>query len=114
MHTSEDTSVYDKVVTAVFSEDLLRANDHSERGGRLGSTGNNTSSILYTDLNTEVRDHVVEIAKEVFRQHCAKHLEIMPMRLLGDCPAINRFFSIYILWSSLTVFYLSIIFLTHG
>lgn len=90
MHTSEDTSVYDKVVTAVFSEDLLRANDHSERGGRLGSTGNNTSSILYTDLNTEVRDHVVEIAKEVFRQHCAKHLEIMPMRLLGDCPAINR------------------------
>lgn len=90
MHASEDTSVYDKVVAAVFSEDFLGANDHNEHGGRLGSTGSIASSIQYTDSDTEVRDQVAEVAKEVFRQHCAKHVEIIPVRLLGDCPAINR------------------------
>ncbi|KAF7151804.1 hypothetical protein RHSIM_Rhsim02G0076900 [Rhododendron simsii] len=89
MHASEDTSVYDKVVAAVFSEDFLGAN-HNEHGGRLGSTGSIASSIQYTDSDTEVRDQVAEVAKEVFRQHCAKHVEIIPVRLLGDCPAINR------------------------
>lgn len=114
MHASEDTSVYDKVVAAVFSEDFLGANDHNEHGGRLGSTGSIASSIQYTDSDTEVRDQVAEVAKEVFRQHCAKHVEIIPVRLLGDCPAINRFFSIKLLWLSLSMFYICIIFSTHG
>ncbi|KAE9452853.1 hypothetical protein C3L33_15257, partial [Rhododendron williamsianum] len=69
---------------------IVLPNDHNEHGGRLGSTGSIASSIQYTDSDTEVRDQVAEVAKEVFRQHCAKHVEILPVRLLGDCPAINR------------------------
>ncbi|KAI8010263.1 eIF-2-alpha kinase GCN2 [Camellia lanceoleosa] len=90
MHTSEDTSVYDKVVNAIFDEEMLSTKGHLEDVGGLGLARNDTSSILYTDLDTEVRDQVAEIAMEVFRQHCAKHLEILPMRLLGNCQQLNR------------------------
>ncbi|KAK9288122.1 hypothetical protein L1049_016570 [Liquidambar formosana] len=90
MQTSEDTSIYDKVVNAIFDEEMLNIKDHHQRVGRLQLVGNDTSSIQGTDLDTEFRDHVVEVTRELFRQHCAKRLEILPMRLLDDCPQFNR------------------------
>ncbi|KAA8527288.1 hypothetical protein F0562_034615 [Nyssa sinensis] len=89
MHTSEDTSIYDKVVNAIFDDEMSITIDHHEHVARLRFR-NDASSIQYTDLDTEVRDQVVEVTTEVFRQHCAKHLEIIPMSLLGDCPQLNR------------------------
>lgn len=83
MHSSEDTSIYDKVVSSIFAEETLDMKHHA---GTLRLNRDNTSSIQYSDLETELRDYVVEVAKEMFRQHCAKHLEIEPMYLLGDCP----------------------------
>ncbi|XP_057460394.1 eIF-2-alpha kinase GCN2 isoform X2 [Actinidia eriantha] len=90
MHSSEDTSVYDKVVTAIFNEEMISTKDQHEHVGKLGLARNDTSSVQYTDFDTEVRDQVLEVAMEVFRQHCAKHLEIIPMRLQGDCPQLNK------------------------
>lgn len=91
IHTSDDTVIYDKIVSAVFNEEMLNTKDHTENGGRLKISGNDISSILFSDLETDNRDHVVEVAKEVFRRHCAKHLEIIHMRMLGDCLQSNRF-----------------------
>jgi len=89
MQKSEDTSIYDKVLNAIFDEEML-STKHIRQVGRLGSVGDNNSSIQHTDFVTEVRDYVVDVNKEIFRQHCAKHLEISPMRLLDDCPQFNR------------------------
>ncbi|XP_020236018.1 eIF-2-alpha kinase GCN2 isoform X2 [Cajanus cajan] len=88
MQKSEDTSIYDKVLNAIFDEEML-STKHIRQVGRLGSVGDNSSSIQYTEFETEVRDYVVEVNREIFRQHCAKHLEISTMRLL-DCPQFNR------------------------
>ncbi|KAK9997208.1 hypothetical protein SO802_021894 [Lithocarpus litseifolius] len=89
MQTSEDRSVYDKVVNAMFDEEMLNVKDHHHHAGEMRLAGDDTS-IQYTDLDTEVRDCVVEVTREVFRQHCAKHLEIISMRLLDDSPQFNR------------------------
>ncbi|CAJ2679073.1 unnamed protein product [Trifolium pratense] len=89
MQKSEDTSIYDKVLNAIFDEEML-STKHIHQVGRLGSVGDNSSSIQHTDFVTEVRDYVVDVNKEIFRQHCAKHLEISPLRLLDDCSQFNR------------------------
>ncbi|KAK7312406.1 hypothetical protein VNO77_36234 [Canavalia gladiata] len=89
MQKSEDTSIYDKVLNAIFDEEML-STKHIRQVVRLGSVGDNCSSIQCTEFETEVRDYVTDINREIFRQHCAKHLEISPMRLLDDCPQFNR------------------------
>ncbi|KAK7262583.1 hypothetical protein RJT34_30157 [Clitoria ternatea] len=89
MQKSEDTSIYEKVLNAIFDEEML-STKHIGQLGRLGPVGDNTSSIQYTEFETEVRDYVVDVNREIFRQHCAKHLEISTMRLLDDCPQFNR------------------------
>ncbi|XP_027910011.1 eIF-2-alpha kinase GCN2 isoform X1 [Vigna unguiculata] len=89
MQKSEDTSIYDKVLSAIFDEEML-STKHIRQVGRLGSVGDSSSSIQYTEFETEVRDYVVDMNREIFRQHCAKHLEISTMRLLEDCPQFNR------------------------
>ncbi|KAJ7980699.1 protein kinase family protein [Quillaja saponaria] len=88
MHASEDTRIYDKVINAIFDEEVLSMKDHG-RTLKMGMAGDN-SSIHYTDVDTEVRDYVVDVTREVFRRHCAKHLEIVPMHLLDDHPQFNR------------------------
>ena len=92
MQTSEDTSVYDKVVNAIFDEDMLGMKNHHMNAGRLRMVQHDTS-IQFADLDTELRDYVAEVSREVFKQHCARHLEIVSMRLLDDCPQFYRFLS---------------------
>ncbi|KAL4290262.1 hypothetical protein GQ457_14G000440 [Hibiscus cannabinus] len=89
MQTSEDTSVYEKVVNAIFDDEMLAAKNHHQNAGKLGMVHHDTS-IQFADLDTELRDYVAEVSKEVFKQHCAKHLEIVPMHLLDDCPQFSR------------------------
>lgn len=90
MQTSEDRSVYDKVVNAIFDEEMLRMKNQHQRAGRLRIARDDTSCIQLEDLDTELRDCVTEIVREVFKLHCAKHLEIIPVRLLDDSPQFNR------------------------
>ncbi|KAF8110727.1 hypothetical protein N665_0079s0043 [Sinapis alba] len=87
MQTSEDSSVYDRVVNVIFDEEVLETKCHQASGSRVCGDDN---YVQYTEMDTELRDYVVEITKEVFRQHCAKHLEVNPMRLLSDCPQFSR------------------------
>lgn len=87
MQTSEDSSVYDRVVNVIFDEEVLETKCHQSSGSRVCA---DDSYVQYTEVDTELRDYVVEITKEVFRQHCAKHLEVIPMRLLSDCPQYSR------------------------
>lgn len=94
MQKSEDTSIYDKVLNAIFDEEML-STKHIRPIGRLSSVGDNSSSLQYADFVTEVRDYVVDIHREIFRQHCARHLEISTMRLLDDCPQFNRSIALF-------------------
>ncbi|CAI8616723.1 unnamed protein product [Vicia faba] len=89
MLKSEDRSIYDKVLNAIFDEEML-SSKHIHQVGRLGSVGDNNSSIQHTDFVTQVRDYIVDVSKDIFRQHCAEHLKILPIRLLDDCPQFNR------------------------
>ncbi|XP_020547042.1 eIF-2-alpha kinase GCN2 isoform X2 [Sesamum indicum] len=91
IHSSEDTSMYEKIVSAIFDEDTLSTKDNHENVGRLKLNEDDTSSTIFADLDTANRDLVVDIAIEVCRQHCAKHLEVIPIRMLGDCPQVNRY-----------------------
>ena len=91
-------------MTAIFDEEMISTKDQHEHVGKLGLARNDTSSVQYTDFDTEVRDQVLEVAMEVFRQHCAKHLEIIPVRLQGDFPQLNKYFHMWIfLYSSLNI-----------
>lgn len=92
MHNPEDTGIRDKVVNALFSDDIL-STKYQDNGDaeipKLG--GSDTSSIQHTDLDTEIRDMVWGVSAAVFRLHCARRLEIIPMRLLADSPQFNRY-----------------------
>lgn len=50
----------------------------------------NESFTQSTELDTEIRDTVVEISKEVFKRHCAKRLEISPLNILDGSYPFNR------------------------
>ncbi|GAA0140422.1 non-receptor serine/threonine protein kinase [Lithospermum erythrorhizon] len=91
IHNSEDTSIYDKIVKALFDAEMLRKKDHQESIERLKLDGNDTSSFIISDVETDKRDQIVEVATEMFRQHCAKHLEVIPMLISGDFPDLYSF-----------------------
>lgn len=101
IHSSEDTSIYEKLVSAFFDEDMLRVKDDHENVGRMKLSQTDTSSIIFTDVDTSNRRSVINIAIEVFRQHCGKHLEILPMRILGNSTQPNRYYSQFFLLLSL-------------
>ncbi|KAI4302752.1 hypothetical protein MLD38_038463 [Melastoma candidum] len=88
MRSSEDTSVYNKVVGAIFDDEALRMREHHQHISGSKSSMNVESTIQFAEYATEVRDNVVEVAREVFKQHCAKHLEVIPMRLVDDSPQV--------------------------
>ncbi|OVA04586.1 Protein kinase domain [Macleaya cordata] len=90
MQSPEDTHVYEKVVQKIFDEERLMMRAHRQHGVRLKLARDVSSFIQYTESDTELRDYVIDIAKEVFRLHCGKRMEITPMRLLDDCQQLNR------------------------
>ncbi|XP_028757179.1 eIF-2-alpha kinase GCN2 isoform X3 [Neltuma alba] len=63
MQTSEDTRIYDKIVNAIFDKEMLKAKENLQGA---------------------------DVTREAFRQHCAKRLEILTMRLFDDFPEYNR------------------------
>ncbi|KAL2920999.1 eIF-2-alpha kinase GCN2 [Bienertia sinuspersici] len=90
MQTSEDTSVYDKVVSAIFNEEMLASRRSHHQSGRLKIAGDMTSVAQYSDVETEFRDCVIDASREVFKQHCARHLEFKPLRLMDDLVLSGR------------------------
>lgn len=89
MHSSEDTSIRDKVVNAIFDEEMVGPKGRQENVDA-PKLIEHDASIQYTELDTAVRDQIVEFTVEVFKQHCAKHMEILPMQLLGSSSQLER------------------------
>lgn len=92
MRTSEDTIVYDKVVSAIFDEASMMK-DQQQPAERFKLDGNVDPYISCTEFGAELRDHVADMTTEVFKQHCGKHLEFNSLRMLDDRPYLIRFIS---------------------
>lgn len=90
MRSSEDSSVYNKVVSAIFDDEALRMREHHQHTNGSIPSMNVESTVQFAEHVTELRDNVVEVTREVFKQHCAKHLEIIPMHLLDESPQMFR------------------------
>lgn len=84
-------------MSAIFDEEKLSTKDNHENAGRPKSIRHDISSTIFTDVDTANRDMVVDIVREVYRQHGAKHLEILPMRILGDDHQVNRYHCLFYL-----------------
>lgn len=89
IQSSDDTYVYDRVVSTIFDMNrlVMRAHQHGES---TKLTRDESSFIQYTEEDTELRDNGIEIVKDLFQQHGAKRLEISPMRVLDGYHPINR------------------------
>lgn len=82
-------------MSAIFDEDKLSTKDSQENVERVKSVQDGISSIIFIDVDTANRDLVVDIAREAYRQHGAKHLEILPMRILGEGQKVNRYYCLF-------------------
>ncbi|KAJ6917689.1 hypothetical protein NC652_019882 [Populus alba x Populus x berolinensis] len=82
MQTSEDRSVYDKVVNAIFDEEMLRMKNQHQRAGRLRIARDDTSCIQLEDLDTELRD-----CKSSFKRY---EISSVFRRAIGHSPP-NRY-----------------------
>lgn len=90
IQSPEDTRVYEKVVQTIFNEERLLMKSLRQHGDRVELNRGSSFFVQFSELETEFRDHVTEDAKEVFRQHNAKRLEITPMRLLDEYHQFSR------------------------
>ncbi|KAJ0977160.1 hypothetical protein J5N97_012634 [Dioscorea zingiberensis] len=81
IQTSEDTYVYDRVVSTIFDEERLVIKGHHQNVSSGKMSRDESSFGQCNEYDTELRDNAFEITKEVFRQHGAKRLEISPMRI---------------------------------
>eukprot|EP00267_Zea_mays_P050960 XP_020403837.1 eIF-2-alpha kinase GCN2 isoform X3 [Zea mays] len=73
IRTPEDTYVYDRVISTIFNEDRF-----AKMQGQHDSSKKSTGNID----NSELLDTIVEVAKEVFKRHCAKRFQISPLHTL--------------------------------
>lgn len=82
IQTPEDTYVYDRVISTIFNEDSLIAKMQCQHESSKKSTGKND--------NSELLDSIIEVSKEVFKQHCAKRFQISPLHTLEGKFTENR------------------------
>ncbi|TVU15418.1 hypothetical protein EJB05_38939 [Eragrostis curvula] len=82
IQTPEDTYVYDRVISTIFNEDRLIAKSQCQHE----SSKKPTSNID----NSELLDTIIEVAKEVFKRHCAKRFQISPLNTLDGNFNENR------------------------
>jgi len=83
IQTPEDSYVYDRVISTIFNEDRLISKMQCQHESSKKSTGN-------TD-NSELLDTIIEVAKEVFKRHCAKRFQISPLHTLEGSFTENRY-----------------------
>ncbi|XP_068665323.1 eIF-2-alpha kinase GCN2 isoform X2 [Aristolochia californica] len=89
IQTAEDTYVYDRVVSAIFDERRLTMKSNRQHSGR-GKMNKEQFFMQYTEFDTLLRDNMVEVAKDMFRRHGAKRMEIAPMHLLDENQQLDR------------------------
>lgn len=81
IQTPEDTYVYDRVISTIFNKNRM-----STKMGQHESSKKTTGN---TD-NSELLDTIIEVAKEVFKRHCAKRFQISPLHTLEGNFSENR------------------------
>ncbi|MQL83027.1 hypothetical protein Taro_015511 [Colocasia esculenta] len=91
IQTSEDTYVYDRVVSTIFDEDRMIMRSQRQHSERDKVTQEISSFRQYAELASELRDNIIEVSKEVFTVHGAKRLEIAPIRLFDGYHPFDRF-----------------------
>ncbi|KAI0496268.1 hypothetical protein KFK09_022582 [Dendrobium nobile] len=99
LQSSDDSYVYDRVVSSIFDMKRLVVKALHLNGGSSKQIRDDPSFLQYTELDTELQDNAIEITKEVFRQHGAKRLEISPMRILDGYQPVNRWNTVKLLTS---------------
>ncbi|KAL0910004.1 hypothetical protein M5K25_020925 [Dendrobium thyrsiflorum] len=99
LQSSDDSYVYDRVVSSIFDMKRLVVKALHLHGGSSKQIRDEPSFLQYTELDTELQDNAIEITKEVFRQHGAKRLEISPMRILDGYQPVNRWNTVKLLTS---------------
>ncbi|GJN27194.1 hypothetical protein PR202_gb15192 [Eleusine coracana subsp. coracana] len=82
IQTPEDTYVYDRVISTIFNEDRLIAKSQCQHESSKKPTTNID--------NSELLDTIIEVAKEVFKRHCAKRFQVSPLHTLDDSFTDNR------------------------
>lgn len=90
LQSSDDSYVYDRVVSSIFDMKRFAMKDHRQDGSSSKLVRDEPSFLQYMEGDTELQDNAIEIAKEVFRQHGAKRLEISPMRILDGYQPMSR------------------------
>jgi translation initiation factor 2-alpha kinase 4 len=73
IQTPENTYVYDRVISTIFNEDRF-----AKMQGQHDSSKKSTVNID----NSELLDTIIEVAKDVFKRHCAKRFQISPLHTL--------------------------------
>ncbi|XP_042385160.1 eIF-2-alpha kinase GCN2 isoform X2 [Zingiber officinale] len=90
IESSEDTYVYDRVVSTIFDEGRLISKYHNKQSGHTLMTGDDHCIMPHTQFGTGFQDTVIAVSKEIFRQHCAKRFDISPLRILDESSTFNR------------------------
>ncbi|KAG0458554.1 hypothetical protein HPP92_023711 [Vanilla planifolia] len=90
LQSSDDSYVYDRVVSSIFDMKRLVMMTHHLENSSSKMIRDEPSFLQYTEVDTELQDNVIEVTKDVFRQHGAKRLEVVPMRILCGHQPINR------------------------
>ncbi|XP_031478528.1 eIF-2-alpha kinase GCN2 isoform X2 [Nymphaea colorata] len=88
IQASEDSYVYDRVISAIFDEESYLMKAQSHLGGRKSTITDDSS--FSEMVEADLHDRVSGVAKDVCKQHGAKRFEIPQLRVLDDCPLQNR------------------------
>lgn len=89
IQTAEKSYVYDRVMSTLFDEDKLIKKYYS-RHSEKGKTPGDCPSAQFADLDAELRDHVMKVAKEICRLHGARRLEVAPLQVLDGNQDLNE------------------------
>ncbi|XP_020589730.1 eIF-2-alpha kinase GCN2 isoform X2 [Phalaenopsis equestris] len=84
LQSSEDSYIYDRVVSSIFDLERLEMKAPHLHGGSLKLVKDAPTFLQYAEADTELQDSAIEITKEVFSQHGARRLEISPMRIIDE------------------------------
>lgn len=91
IQTSEDTYVYDQVISTIFDEERITLKGQRQHVERDKITQDESSFVQYPKDMSAFRDIVTEASREVFRKHGSMRLEITPMCLLSGYQQPKRF-----------------------
>ncbi|XP_078447574.1 protein kinase family protein isoform X2 [Wolffia australiana] len=99
IQTSEDTYVYDHILSTIFDEERIMMKARRQRMD-VKVVPNDSPFRQPTVMASELRDSICEVCKEVFSIHGGKRVEIAPIHLFDGLHSYNRKKTVKLLTSS--------------